>query len=288
MAEEDTRALEMDLLMSMFSDDFKMQDGDDFACTVDLRPMGIDGPSLFLTVSLPDGYPLQQPPSLRLSLDHLSRQGADALNRGMDEVVAEQAGEMCMMSVVSYLQDSAIEHLQEALATAAAASTAPKAKKQLERSNVRQGTKCSMWEEFCLLSDAGAEWSVCHCIPKDLDFSAGGGHELATLKKQFGGLDELRSQKLQLGALGVLHKKGRFIYYLVTKVNQGPKTKTVSLEAALTAMKERVVQDGVQQLAMAMIGGRSEGVPWENVQDFIMKLFDEVPIEILVCAELPS
>lgn len=189
-----------------------------------------------------------------------------------------------MMSLVTFLQESAGEHLQQALDNSAAAQTLSKAK-TVVRAKLRQGAKCCMWEEKCLVSDAGTDWSVCHCISKDLDFSDG---DLATLKKQFGGLDELRGQKLDIGSLGVLHKRDRFVYYLVTKLKQGPKTAMVPLENASTAMKERVVQDGVQKLAMAMVGGRSEGVSWENVQDFILRLFDEVPIEILVCSELPA
>ena len=38
-----------------------------------------------------------------------------------------------------------------------------------------------------------------------------------TFKKQFGGLEDLRRQRVDVGGVGVLQKKGRHIYYVVTK-----------------------------------------------------------------------
>merc|ERR1712060_976232 len=98
------------------------------------------------------------------------------------------------------------------------------------RKNVRRGKNCVMWEEHGDLFEVGLEWSLCHCVSKDLDMSAG---IAVGFKKNFGGVPELKSQGLDVGGSGFLKKKGRYIYYLVTKNKHGGKPTMETLGSSL-------------------------------------------------------
>ena len=78
-------------------------------------------------------------------------------------------------------------------------------------------------------------------------------------KERFGGLEELRRQRINVGGVGVLRRDGRYIYYLVTKERYSDKPSLKSLEASLVAMRERIIADGVQRLAMPKLGCGLDG-----------------------------
>merc|ERR1712110_303698 len=115
---------------------------------------------------------------------------------------------------------------------------------------LRRGLNCVLWEERGNLFEVEPEWSLCHCVSKDLHMGAGIAVEF---KKQFGGLDILREQNVEVGGIGVLQRKGRSIYYLVTKRTYGSKPTMETLEASLNAMKRHMVSHGVKKLAMPHI-----------------------------------
>merc|ERR1712028_41138 len=114
----------------------------------------------------------------------------------------------------------------------------PKPPAEEKRKGLRHGTRCTMWEERGDLFEVDTDWSLCHCVSKDLDMGAG----IAVLfKKNYGGVQELQSQNIEVGGVGVLHKKGRHIYYLVTKNKHGGKPTMLTVEASLRAMREHMV-----------------------------------------------
>ena len=127
----------------------------------------------------------------------------------------------------------------------------------------QQGKRCAMRTERGDLFDAGRDWALCHCVSKDLKMSAG---IAVAFKERFGGLEELRRQRINVGGVGVLRRDGRYIYYLVTKERYSDKPSLKSLEASLVALRERITADGVQRLAMPKLGCGLDGLSWNLVQ----------------------
>ena len=101
-------------------------------------------------------------------------------------------------------------------------------------------------------------------------------------KEKFGGLDELRRQRMGVGDVGVIRRNGRYIYYLVTKDRYYDKPSMSSLRAALLAMRESIVANGVQRLAMPKIGCGLDRLNWDEVKELIISTFDEIPLDIAV------
>jgi len=138
---------------------------------------------------------------------------------------------------------------------------------------------CIIREERGDLFEVGLEWSLCHCVSKDLEMGAG----IATgFKKHFGGVEELKRQNVQVGGVGVLQKKGRYIYYLVTKNKHGGKPSLTTLQASLQAMKAEVSRAGVKKIAMPKIGCGLDKLSWGAVHEVIHGVFSDSDIEILV------
>ena len=103
-----------------------------------------------------------------------------------------------------------------------------------------------------------------------------------TFKEKFGGLEELRTQHIEVGGVGVLRRDGRHIYYLVTKERYSDKPSLKSLEASLVALRERITADGVQRLAMPKLGCGLDGLSWNMVQELVSSVFNQTPVEIQV------
>ena len=135
-----------------------------------------------------------------------------------------------------------------------------------------------MWDEQGDLFEVGAEWSLCHCVSKDLDMGAG---IAVAFKEQFGGVEELQRQHIDVGGVGVLQKKKIFVYYLVTKNNHGDKPILEALRTTLVAMKAHVVENGVRRLAMPHIGCGLDRLKCSTVQELVLEVFDDDDIEIL-------
>ena len=152
---------------------------------------------------------------------------------------------------------------------------------QDRRKDVQRGEQCVMWSEHGDLFDVGSDWALCHCVSKDLKMGAG---IAINFKKQFGGLEELRRQRIEVGDVGVLQSNGRHIYYLVTKNKYDDKPTIETLKASLMALRTRLPIDGVRRLAMPRLGCGLDRLCWESVQDLVLKVFDKVPLEIQVRA----
>ena len=136
-----------------------------------------------------------------------------------------------------------------------------------------------MWSEHGDLFDVGPDYALCHCISRDLKMSSG---IAVNFKEKFGGLEELRRQCIGVGDVGVLHRGGRYVYYLVTKEKYHDKPSLSSLKAALSAMRGRIVADDVRRLAMPKIGCGLDRLAWDEVKDLIFSTFGAIPLEIQV------
>ena len=124
------------------------------------------------------------------------------------------------------------------------------------------------------------EWCLCHCISKDLAMGKG----IAVMFKQlFGGVDELRSQNLGVGDVGVLKSFSCEIYYLITKPRYFNKPTYQDLEKTLASMRAMMIYHNQTKLAMPMIGCGLDMLEWSRVCDLIQKVFAGSGIEILVC-----
>mmetsp|Transcript_58968 Transcript_58968/g.132826 ORF Transcript_58968/g.132826 Transcript_58968/m.132826 type:complete len:183 (+) Transcript_58968:2-550(+) len=145
----------------------------------------------------------------------------------------------------------------------------------------QSSARCVMREERRDLFEVDSDFSLCHCVSKDLSMSAG---IAVQFKKQFGGVDQLSAQQAQVGGMAVLKKGDRYIYNLVTKNKFSGKPCMSSLEASLRAMKAHIVEHGVHKLAMPKIGCGLDKLSWGAVSGTLLYVFDDCDIELLVCS----
>lgn len=276
--EEDPRIDELELLRAMYSEEdgeLTFASEDPYTFTLRLAMDGCPAP-LELAVSLLHGYP-HIPPTFRLMCSSISRTGIDTLMLGLASLLEASPGEPCINAFVDWLQEYAPVHM-DVLTSVGPAVSVVKKKAEQTRKGLRHGTQCVMWEERGDLFEVGPEWSLCHCVSKDLVMGAGIAVEF---KKRFGGVEELRRQKIEVGGVGVLEKKGRHIYYLVTKNKHGGKPSMETLAASLQAMRHQMTSQGVRKLAMPHIGCGLDRLSWGAVQEAILKVFDDDEVELL-------
>ena len=142
-----------------------------------------------------------------------------------------------------------------------------------------RSTQCSMRLQHGDLFEVTPDHSLCHCISKDLRMGSGIAVEFL---KKYGGLEELRNQRIGVGGVGVLRREGRYIYYLVTKDKYHNKPSLNALRASLLAMRKHIAANGIKRLAMPMIGCGLDRLAWEDVKDLILTTFSTSPLEIQV------
>jgi O-acetyl-ADP-ribose deacetylase (regulator of RNase III) len=121
--------------------------------------------------------------------------------------------------------------------------------------------------------------SLAHCVAKDLRMGKG----IATFfKKKYGGIDELRSQYLEIGSVGVLERDNKYVYYLITKFRSNGLPTLSDLKTSLIQMKNHAVKNGVKMISMPRIGSGLDRLNWDQVKDTIIKIFDGTGIKIRV------
>ncbi len=130
-----------------------------------------------------------------------------------------------------------------------------------------------------LFTNSDPTSSLAHCVAKDL----GMGKGIATFfKKKYGGIDELRSQDLQVGSVGVLERNGRYIYYLITKSRSSGHPTLSDLKHSLIEMKNHAIDNGVTMISMPRIGAGLDKLNWSDVKQMLFDVFKGTGIKIRI------
>jgi O-acetyl-ADP-ribose deacetylase (regulator of RNase III) len=121
--------------------------------------------------------------------------------------------------------------------------------------------------------------SLAHCVSEDLHMGKG----IATLfKKQFGRVDELKSQGIKVGGVATLRVDNRYIYYLVTKKRYFHKPTYDTLRLSLVAMRDHMIHNNVTELSMPKIGCGLDQLSWDSVKKIVHETFNDLQIKITV------
>lgn len=131
------------------------------------------------------------------------------------------------------------------------------------------------------LFSAPEEYALAHCVAEDLRMSKG---IAMVFRKKFGGIEELRRQKPEVGKALSLNENGRKIYYLVTKQRSQDKPTYKDLWTTLKTLKRTCLEENVRQLAIPKIGCGLDGLDWRLVRSMVEHLFHKTGIDVLVCS----
>lgn len=129
-----------------------------------------------------------------------------------------------------------------------------------------------------------SEYYLAHCISGD--FTLGAGVAKAVDKKYDMRFKLFRDYPIANGtrygyvgkALLVDH-----VFNLVTKDLFCNKPSYKNLQLALQDMKTQCLANGITKIAMPLIGCGRDKLNWSEVSDWIVEIFDDTDIEILVC-----
>lgn len=124
--------------------------------------------------------------------------------------------------------------------------------------------------------------SLCHCVSECLAMGKG----IAVLFKQrFGGVDELKAQKIGVGGVAVLDRRdtdGRYVYYLITKPRYFHKPTYQTLASSLAAMFQHMAANGVRRVAMPEIGCGLDGLEWGKVKEMLLTMVTGSGLQVTV------
>lgn len=81
----------------------------------------------------------------------------------------------------------------------------------------------------------------------------------------------------------IFNEPSYWIYNLVTKQKVSHKPTYGSLEQSLRKLQEFMYQHDEYKIAMPTIGCGIDGLEWVKVRGIIQKVFNDTPVEILVC-----
>lgn len=211
---------------------------------------------------------------------NLSNNSVNKRERGpsqsQDKNIEDSGSTVLAPSTVS----NAIQHSP----TAAAAPPAPSLLATMPKNNDSQGSPTSSYEEVQGDLMTATDSALCHCVSACMAMGKG----IAVLFKQnFGGVDELKAQRVDVGGMAILNRPTttqdkRFIYYLVTKPRYFDKPTYATLTASITAMRDHAVANGVQKLAMPELGCGLDGLQWPQVSSIVQSIFAKTEIHVTV------
>lgn len=141
------------------------------------------------------------------------------------------------------------------------------------------------------LFDIPLPYAYCHCISADIAMGKG----IALQFRSMGVKQYILDHHLQRpytnnwmaetdGYCIATNINDRMIYNLVTKNRYYQKPTLSTLENALQDMKNQMLRDGINQLAMPRIGCGLDKLKWINVAKILQDIFGDTEIEIIVCA----
>jgi hypothetical protein len=122
--------------------------------------------------------------------------------------------------------------------------------------------------------------SLAHCVAEDLRLGRG----IATaFKEKFGGVDDMRAQRVGTGGVASLRRGRRVVYALVTKATSSRCRPTMAaLRDSLQALKRRMAADGVTQLAIPRLGCGLDKLEWPAVRALLREVFADTDVSITV------
>lgn len=128
------------------------------------------------------------------------------------------------------------------------------------------------------LFSSSDEFSLCHCVSKDLKMGKG----IAKIFKNLFGVSDLLSQSPEIGKTLFLRHNSRYIYYLITKDKFYNKPTLESLKEALLDLKCNIINHKVKKLAMPRIGCGLDKLNWVDVKNLLIEVFNNVSIHIII------
>ena len=126
-----------------------------------------------------------------------------------------------------------------------------------------------------LLEDQG---SIGHCVSADLKMSKGIARDI---KNKFGGLQELQKQKRNVGNVIFLKRRGRYIFYLITKPRYWLKPSYSSMRRALSNLNIILLDLQIKRIALPKIGQGLDKLKWSSVEVLIENCIDN-SIEVII------
>ena len=129
------------------------------------------------------------------------------------------------------------------------------------------------------LFNIGSDYALAHCISSDCKMGAG-------IAVEFQNRFNLRNQLLSLPHEKRAHPtcvRINRVYNLITKEWYYQKPTLETVRGALLSMREQLLENGVEKLAMPRIGSGLDGLPWLSVKEVIEEVFKDTNIEIRIC-----
>lgn len=134
-------------------------------------------------------------------------------------------------------------------------------------------------EEAGDLFDAPREYSLAHCISRDLKMSQG----IALLFRQkFGNVDILRSQNPKIHDTLYVHHDDRYILYLITKEKYWQKPSLEDVYKTLRNIVQLCRTLEIKRLAIPHLGSGCDGLDWPEIRKMVKFLFINTDIEIKI------
>lgn len=124
-------------------------------------------------------------------------------------------------------------------------------------------------------------FALAHCIGRDLLLGAGIALQF---RRKFPDMIKYLNEHKPDNYPSVIEWTGeRHVYNLVTKDSSYGKPTREDFEAALYQLKELIVRDNVEALAIPLIGSYRDRLDWNITEQFILKLFSDTDLDIVVC-----
>lgn len=131
-------------------------------------------------------------------------------------------------------------------------------------------------DAFCAASGN----ALMHCVGRDLLMEKGFAHSVT---RRFGGQEDLRRQRLDIGDVGVLMtspRRNRVVLALVTKAKSCAQPTRADFSRTLEKVPRTCMQLGIRALSGPLIGTGLDGLPLAFVQSEVERVFRDSPISV--------
>lgn len=125
-----------------------------------------------------------------------------------------------------------------------------------------------------------AQNSLAHCVSACLHMGKG---IAVNFRKQFGCVDELHNQHIDVGDVAILSlpHENRFIYYLVTKPKYYNKPTYDTLRSSIQKMIQHMQKNNIKSVSIPELGCGLDGLKWEEVRKILQEQIDGTDIDII-------